>query len=152
MLPASHRGRLVGRMFKDQSGYSLPEVMVAILILAIAIIPMVGMFDAGLRAATLGGNYDKARALANEKMEGVKALPFNTPPNPPADSAVEIYSPGTPVTGTVDQFSYRIATTYLDDTYSTSATPTTRMRVEVSVTWGSGNSYTTTGLITAGSR
>jgi len=41
---------------------------------SIAIIPMVSMFDAGLRAAVLGGNYDQARTLANEKLEEVKAL------------------------------------------------------------------------------
>ena len=35
--------------FKSESGYSLVEVMVSIMILAIAIIPMVGMFDLGLK-------------------------------------------------------------------------------------------------------
>ena len=51
--------------------------MVSIIILAIAIIPMVGMFDMGLKSATAGSNYDKARALANLKMEEAKSLPFD---------------------------------------------------------------------------
>ena len=59
---------------RSESGYSLVEVMVAMMILAVAIIPMVGMFDAGLRAAVAGSNYDGARALANEKLEGIRAL------------------------------------------------------------------------------
>ena len=50
--------------------------MVSIMILAIAILPMVGMFDMGLNAATKGSNYDKARTLANLKMEEAKSLPF----------------------------------------------------------------------------
>jgi len=58
---------------KGESGYSLVEVLVAILLLSLAIIPMVSMFDAGLRSAVLGGNYDKARALANANLEEVKA-------------------------------------------------------------------------------
>jgi hypothetical protein len=33
------------------------------------------MLEAGLRAATSPGEYDSARALANEKLEEVRALP-----------------------------------------------------------------------------
>jgi prepilin-type N-terminal cleavage/methylation domain-containing protein len=69
---------LFRRLLNVESGYSLVEVMVSIIILAIAILPMVGMFDMGLRSATAGSNYDKARALANLKMEEAKSLPFAT--------------------------------------------------------------------------
>ena len=61
---------------KGESGYSLVEVMASIMILAIAILPMVGMFDMGLQTATRGSNYDKSRALANLKLEEAKSLPF----------------------------------------------------------------------------
>ena len=64
------------KRLRDESGYSLVEVMASIIILAIAIIPMVGMFDMGLNSATRGSNYDKARSLANLKMEEAKSLPF----------------------------------------------------------------------------
>lgn len=57
----------------DDSGYSMVEVLAAIVILSLAILPMVGMFDAGLRAASTSGNYDKARALANSNLEAAKA-------------------------------------------------------------------------------
>jgi len=51
--------------------------MVSIMILAIAILPMVSMFDMGLNSATAGSQYDKARALANLKLEEAKSLPFS---------------------------------------------------------------------------
>ena len=66
------------KLLKTESGYSLVEVMVSIVLLTIAIIPMVGMFDVGLDSATEASDYDKARALANLKMEQAKSLPFAT--------------------------------------------------------------------------
>ena len=61
-----------------EAGYSLVEVMVSIMLLTIAIIPMVGMFDAALNSATKGSSYDKARTLANLKLEQAKSLPFDS--------------------------------------------------------------------------
>jgi prepilin-type N-terminal cleavage/methylation domain-containing protein len=63
---------------KSESGYSLVEVMASIMILAIAILPMVSMFDVGLETATRGSNYDKARALAKKQQEHVQSLPYGT--------------------------------------------------------------------------
>jgi len=60
----------VTKRLKNEAGYSLVEVMVAIM-LSIAIIPMVSMFDAA--GGRLGRHYDQARTLANEKLEEVKA-------------------------------------------------------------------------------
>lgn len=147
----------MSKLFRDQSGYSLVEVMVAIMLLAIAIIPMVGMFDAGLRAAVLGGNYDRARALAHEELEEIRALPYSNP-DAAINSVVEIYPPGTrtctdavPATFTSPSGSCQVETAYarlnnsagsiVDD-----ATARTMMRVKVTVTWSAG-SYTTTGLV-----
>ena len=67
-----------GSVLDDESGYSHVEVMASIMILTIAIIPMVAMFDAGLGAATRGGDYDKARAFANERLERARVLPYET--------------------------------------------------------------------------
>lgn len=63
------------RLKKEESGYSLVEVLAAIVLLSLAILPMVSMFDAGLRSAALGGNYDQARTLANSNIEAAKANP-----------------------------------------------------------------------------
>jgi prepilin-type N-terminal cleavage/methylation domain-containing protein len=128
-------------------GYSLVEVLVAIAILSLAILPMVGMFDAALRAATLGGNYDKARALANEKLEEIRALPYRDPGGA-ADSVTEKYPPATPTSGKRGIFTYTVQTKFVDASFSnpTESPPTAQMRVEVEVEW-QGKSYTTTGFV-----
>jgi len=134
----------------SESGYSLVEVMVAIMILAIAVIPMVGMFDAALRAAVAGSDYDEARSLANAKLEEVRALPYQRPGGA-ADSVVELYPPATPVVGNEDVFSYTVLTKFVDaDLSNPGDSPSTpQMRVEVEVEW-QGNSYTTTGYVAGG--
>ena len=130
-----------------ESGYSMVEVMAAIMILALAILPMVGMFDAALRAAVLGGNYDKARALANEKLEEVRALPYKKPGGV-ADSVIEKYPPATPATGTEGIFTYTVLSKFVDAGFSNpgNSSPTSQMRVEVEVEW-QGKSYTTAGFV-----
>ncbi len=143
---------------KGESGYTMAEVLVAIIILTVAIIPMVSMFDAGLKASMKGSNYDKVRMLANERLEKVRALPYNkTSPAGVNDSAVEIYRPGNPVTGTSGAFSYTVTTTYWKESGGTlvpDASDNTivkpMMRVVVQVTWAGGNSYTTTGFTALG--
>lgn len=132
------------------------------MILTIAILPMVSMFDAGLRAAAVGSNYDKARALANEKLEEIKALPYRDPDTPAvADSILEKYKPvnepgasegglgpGSPVSGTKGIFSYTVTTRYVQQDFNTlpsAAIRTSFIRVEVRVSW-QGNSVAVTGI------
>jgi Tfp pilus assembly protein PilV len=128
-------------------GYSLVEVVAAIMILSLAILPMVGMFDTALRAAVLGGNYDRARALANEKLEEVRALPYSQPGGA-ADSVIEKHPPATPAAGTEGMFTYTVRTMFVDASFADPAhsSPTSQMRVEVEVEW-QGKSYTTTGFV-----
>ena len=52
--------------------------MVAIMVLTIAIVPMVGMFDAAIGAADASGEYDEARTCAVQKLEQAKSLPYET--------------------------------------------------------------------------
>ena len=59
-------------------GYSIVEVMVAIVVLTVAIVPMAGMFGAAIEAADAGGQYDEARSCAVQKLEQVKSLPYET--------------------------------------------------------------------------
>lgn len=148
------------KRIKDEAGYSLVEVMVAIMILAIAIIPMVGMFDAGLRAAVTGSNYDRARAIAGEELEEIKALPFRIDvPADVTDSAVEFYKPVNnggiekPCSAPIDTaFTCQVRTAYLNpSTLVEDGTARTVMSVQVTVTW-SGGDYTTTGLVSQETR
>ncbi len=136
---------------KNEAGYSLVEVMVAIMILALAILPMVSMFDAGLRAAVLGGNYDSARTFANEKLEETKALSFDDAlVRYPEDSA-EPCDPGppagSPVTScTVETDYVEIGASAVNSTDDSGDYETTMAQVTVRVEWNGGD-YTTTGLI-----
>ena len=143
---------------KNESGYTLIEILVAILLLSIAIIPMVGMFDAGLRAAVLGSNYDKARALANGTLEEVKSLPFADDGD--ANNLLERYTPvnepgppvglgaGTPVSCDEDIFDCEVTTTYMNEDYATEAsTRTLWIKIDVVVRWDGSKSFRTSGLV-----
>ena len=144
------------------SGYSLIEVMVAIMILAVAIIPMVSMFDAGLTAAVKGSNYDRARALAKKQMESVQTLSYevvkNTYPGPsctPAGFSIgESNTTGCTVPAAEDPkgvfsgFTYDVRKRYVTppvggagvQSISNSATDKSMLRVTLTVRWET-NSY-----------
>ncbi len=142
---------MIRKLLKNESGFSLVEVVVAIVLLSVAIIPMVGMFDAGLRAAVVGSNYDRARALAHEEFEEIRSLPYANP-DAAVNSVVEIYPPGTRnCTDAIPApFGCEVRTAYarLDNASSSivdDAAARTMMRVTVTITWSAG-SYRTTGL------
>ena len=129
------------KLIKSESGYSLVEVMASIMILAIAIIPMVGMFDAGLNAASRGGNYDKARALANQQLETAKSLPYETVrdsfPNgtPAPNPAVTSSGQSAP-----DGFSYTVTKRFIDSEFANSSTDVGMMKITITVS-RAGNTY-----------
>ena len=162
------------RLRREESGYSLIEVTVAIIILAVAILPMFGMFDMGLNAATQSSHYDKARTLANLKMEEAKSMPFvdvkdNFPVNGSTpDIATGYYDSGFisetgPASAEFTNFEYRVEKQYMqqpptgigDDTLADPEEfepcgpcdpPTGLIRVTVTVEWDD-KSYTTFGLV-----
>lgn len=122
--------------------------MVSIVILTVAIIPMVGMFDSGLKAAVLGGNYDKARAAANTKLEEVKLL---TP-----GEVRSKYSPGVTKSSSSDPektpvFAFEVRSWYTNRAFTVKSSTantdcSTCLIVEVKVTWDGNKTYTTTGF------
>lgn len=63
-------------MGRDEGGYSLTEVPVAVMIRSAAIIPVVGMLDMGLNSATKSVRYDEARVPAHTRLEEARTLPF----------------------------------------------------------------------------
>lgn len=143
------------KILREQWGYSLVEVMVSIMILSIAIIPMVAMFDMGLQSATTSGNYDKARTFANQQLERAKGLPYaqardgfpssGSTPNPVwGPSLGPDTIPGLP------NGSYTIEKRYIEENLadvSADVGDTGLMKVTVTVNWGNGNSYTTRGVV-----
>ena len=116
-------------------------------VLTLALVPMVGMLEAGLRAATASGEYDAARSLAGAELEKARALPYNEP-GAAADSVVEKYAPPGPPDVTEDGLTLSIRTAFVDGELSDAAdSPTGQMRVEVLVGWGDDRSYATTGFV-----
>lgn len=156
------------RLLKNEAGYSLVEVMVSIMILAIAIIPMVSMFDMGLNAATRGSNYDKARAFANERLERAKTLPYPTVNGngfpggatlSGCGSGCRRYAvPSVPASaGLPDGATYTVAKQYVrlqpnsnPASLQNRGTDTKMIRVTVTANWGSNNSFTVSGVVAGG--
>ncbi len=154
------------RRLRDEAGYSLVEVMVAILILSVAIIPMVGMFDAGLRAAVLGSNYDQARALAGKQIDVAKSRTWedvrdnypvssSTPPlsTHPSYTGSGIWESGDLTDAAFPGFTYRVRKEYVVvETTSIQPSEAARrlgnmMQVTVTVSWTGGKTYRTTALV-----
>ena len=131
----------------DETGSSLVEVTVAMAVLTLALVPMVGMLEAGLRAATASGEYDAARSLAGAELEKARALPYNEP-GAAADSVVEKYAPPGPPDVTEDGLTLSVRTAFVDAEFSDVAdSPTGQMRVEVLVGWEGDRSYSTVGFV-----
>lgn len=138
------------KALKSESGYSLAEVMASIVILSIAIIPMVGMFDMGLKSASTSGNYDSARTLANQQLEKAKGSSYanardsfpvsGTTPNPTSTST---QTAGVPPGIT----SYTVDKRFIDRQLANSATDQGMMKVTVTVNWGDSKSYSATGVV-----
>ena len=105
-----------------------------------------------MRAAVLGGNYDKARALASANLEEAKARGFTEIEQSrlqPSSSDNSCLSPDEE--GPLD---CELETRYLNsDLGDPRASPgSSWIKVEVTVYWdGGNNSYSTGGLITRGS-
>lgn len=112
------------------------EVMVAIVVLTLALLPMVGMFEAGLRAATTSGDYDMARSCAGQKLEHARSLPYE---------AVRTGLPG----GVCESsgFEYTVGTQFVGQDLQNVGGDQGLMKVTVTVSWDDGGSYGATGVV-----
>lgn len=120
----------------EESGYSLVEVMVAIVVLTVAIIPMVGMLDAAIRATNASGDYDEARMCAVQKLEQVKSLPYETVVDGLPGGACE-----------PSGFGYTIATQSIGADLRDGSGEDGLARITITVNWGSENSYSVAGVV-----
>lgn len=150
---------MIRKLLKQEAGYSLVEVMVSIVILAIAIIPMVGMFDTGLKSAATSGNFDKARALANQQLEKAKSQPYDiVRTNFPSEALSGKGDPGSGgVTSSAVQApasvglptgsTYTVSKRFIDGQFANTNTDQSLMKVTVTVSWDTGKSYSTMGVV-----
>ena len=153
---------MLAKLIKRESGYSLVEVMVSIVIMTVALLPMVSMFDMGLHSAGTGSNYDKARAFANSELEQAHKLAYadvrdsfpvaSSTPNYTSSALAVPASAGLPSGST-----YTVAKQYVvqpskipgsssENWNPTSTTDQGLIRVTVTVNWAN-NSYTAFGLV-----
>ena len=121
---------------RSEPRYSLVEVVVAIVVLTVAVLPMVGVFEAALRAATTSGDYDRARACANQKLEQAKILPYEVVKAGPSGGVCE-----------PSGFGYAVGTEFVDQDLQNVGDDRGLMKVTVTVEWGDGNSYGVTGVV-----
>jgi prepilin-type N-terminal cleavage/methylation domain-containing protein len=120
---------------ETESGYSLVEVLAAIVILTVAIIPMVAMFDAAFRAMSTSGDYDVARACAGQKLEQARSLPYETLSGLP-DGTCEPSGLG-----------YEVHEEFVDTELRAVEGDQGLTKVTVTVRWDGGDSYATTGVV-----
>jgi prepilin-type N-terminal cleavage/methylation domain-containing protein len=127
---------LVISPIKGAAGYSLVEVMVAIIVLTVAVVPMVGMFDAAIRAADASADYDRARTCAIEKLEHLKSLPYE---------AIQGGLQG----GVCNPsgYEYTIATESIGTDLRDGSGGEGLTRVTVTVDWDGENSYAVSGVV-----
>ena len=140
---------MVRRSLKNEAGYSLVEVMAAIVILTVAIIPIVGMFDAALKSTGTSGDYDKARALAGQQLERAKSLSYEDARDEfPAGSSTPnpTYTSSSQTAGVPSGFaSYTVEKRFIDEQLADS--PTDEGMMKVTVNWSDNKSYKTTGVV-----
>ena len=120
----------------QESGYSLVEVMVAMVVLTVAVVPMVGMFEGAIQAAHASGDYDKARTCAVQKLEQAKSLPYET---------VEGGLPGGVCRPS--GLAYTTATQSISADLGDSSGEEGLTMITVTVSWNGGNSYSVSGVV-----
>jgi prepilin-type N-terminal cleavage/methylation domain-containing protein len=84
---------------EDERGFSLVEVMIAILILTVGLLSLAQMMLVATNSNALSGRMTASAALAKEQLELLKAAPFYTNP---ADISVGSINPMLQVGGAID--------------------------------------------------
>ncbi|MBA2534969.1 MAG: hypothetical protein H0V21_08150 [Rubrobacter sp.] len=110
--------------------------MVAIVVLTIAIVPMVGMFDAAIQAANASGEYDEARTCAVQKLEQAKGLPYETVEGGLRDGICE-----------PSGFGYEVVSQPVDLDLGDGSGDEGLTMITVTVDWDGGNSYDVSGVV-----
>jgi len=63
---------------RDKAGLTLPEVLLAAVIISVAVLGLVGLFPTALQNVQYGGHMSQASSLAQEMIELIRTQPFDT--------------------------------------------------------------------------
>jgi prepilin-type N-terminal cleavage/methylation domain-containing protein len=88
---------------RNEEGFSLIEVMVAIVILTVGLLSLAQMMVLATNSNTLSGRMTSCSALAKEQLERIKAAPFYT--NPQAQVRSPQLTAGGDINNTVGGYS-----------------------------------------------
>jgi type IV pilus assembly protein PilV len=138
---------------KNRSGFTLIEVMIAVLILSFAVAVFAPLYPLSMRMRSKAENVTRATTLAQQKIEQVRALPYSTVTYSGlrANSLIDASPNSSPYSfTTVDGLASKLPEGTGTLTLSTPATDL--MQVDVTVTWGglvqNGNTVTMSTQIT----
>jgi len=67
------------RLLQERKGFSLIEVMIAVVLLAVGMLAFAGIQIIAVRNMTYSKDYGKANTYAQNLMEHLKGLPWNDP-------------------------------------------------------------------------
>lgn len=121
------------RRHHDDQGFTLIEIIIAMLIFAVAISALIPMFLGMTKAATFAKTYTQARNLAQDQVESMRQLPFHIDASNQKDS-----SGGDASTSRVD----------LVDTYYPALTPVASGTTAANVSTGFVAASATAGRVT----
>lgn len=66
-----------GRVLRDEGGFGLIELLIAMTVLAVGILAIFAMFESGIRHITRASTVTTAGALADAEMENYRAIRYN---------------------------------------------------------------------------
>ena len=72
----SRCGTHAGRLRRDEAGFGLIELMIAMTVLAVGILALFAMFESGIRTITRASTVTTAGALADKEMENFRAIRY----------------------------------------------------------------------------
>jgi prepilin-type N-terminal cleavage/methylation domain-containing protein len=114
-------------------GFSLPEVLIALVVMALAVAVFGAAFPSASQAISRSKHIDMASDECQKQLDFYRQVGFNSLPDIPsgASSLKQAFTPTPELPGAEGV----IVFTWLDGNYAATTTPSKRVRVDATVTW-----------------